>query len=495
MQLGLTRRNIGRLVLLAWAVALAWLARRELAGGTPSTAELVRRLEPSAQFFAVMAGDRQIGQLNRTVDTLVDGVRLTELLVLDLPDGDTTRQLAQLLEANLSRGLRLRQFSRSTFGLGRAERLTGGTGTDSTLTLRDFEANLPASSPVSLYSGPDPVLPAMIPLRAAFERPLEVGDRLDYSLFDVGTGLLRPVAVRVVADSVIVVPDSAVWSPPDSQWVPAGFDTIPVFRLEHDAPGVSTSTWVDRQGSIVAEEIQGGYRLVRSAFEIVSTNYRQLRRSESSGWRRGVPGLGLTEFGGHVAPAARGFRITDWTGADLVRSPNPPADPSQPPGDSLMRWRLPFWDLGVLQASEVREEAATALRGAATRIDSVKQLTGWVARRIGTDGSPRAFGTAMNTLLARRGSQDGKARLLVTLARSVGIPARVLRGVEVRSTGVVGRSWTELWADGWIAVDPVSGDVPAGKALLPIAVGERSLPTDLVPLLASARFLPIALSR
>jgi hypothetical protein len=354
MQLGLTRRNIGRLVLLAWAVALAWLARRELAGGSPSTADRVRRLEPGAQFFAVMAGERQIGQLNRTVDTLVDGVRLTELLVLDVPDADSTRQLARLLELNLSRGLKLRQFNRSTFGLGRTERLSGGSGTDSTLTLRDFEANVPAGAPLPMYSGPDPVLPAMIPLRAAFERPLEVGDRLEFSLFDLGTGLLRPVTVQVVADSVMIVPDSAVFSPTDSQWVPAGFDTIPVFRLEHDAPGVRTTTWVDRLGAVVAEEIQGGYRLERTAFEIVNTNYRQRRQTESSDWRRRIPGLSLTQFPEAAPPAAGAVRVTDGSGADLAWSPNPPTDPSQPPGDSLARWRLPFWDLGPMQASEVK---------------------------------------------------------------------------------------------------------------------------------------------
>src|SRR6185503_17362103 len=65
MDVGLTRRNIGRLVLLLWAVALAWLARREFAkDGAAGDAERTRRLEPGAQYFAVLAGGRQIGVLN-----------------------------------------------------------------------------------------------------------------------------------------------------------------------------------------------------------------------------------------------------------------------------------------------------------------------------------------------------------------------------------------------------------------------------------------------
>jgi transglutaminase-like putative cysteine protease len=101
----------------------------------------------------------------------------------------------------------------------------------------------------------------------------------------------------------------------------------------------------------------------------------------------------------------------------------------------------------------------------------------------------------MNTLLARRGSQDGKTRLLVTMARAVGIPARVVRGVEVRAGGVAGRSWAECWADRWIAADPVTGEFPATRALVAVALGERGLPSDLVPLLASARFLPVSAPR
>ena len=85
MEIGFSRRNIGRLVLLGWAVALAWLARRQFSqGDSADTAARTRRLAPGAQYYAVYAGARQIGQLNLSVDTLVNGVRLTELMVLDL---------------------------------------------------------------------------------------------------------------------------------------------------------------------------------------------------------------------------------------------------------------------------------------------------------------------------------------------------------------------------------------------------------------------------
>jgi hypothetical protein len=500
MELGLTRRNIGRLALLAWAVALAWLARREFSGGgAAATVERVRRLEPGAQFFAVMAGDRQIGQLNRSVDTLVDGVRLTELLVLDIPDGDSTRQLARSLEIELTRGLRLRRFTRTVFGLGPAERLEGGLGPDSLLTLRNFEANAPAGPPVPLGAGTDPVLPAMLPLRIALGggEPLRVGRRTELPVLDLGTGQVRPVAVAVAAESTFVVADSAVWSPGEGRWLPASLDTVRGYRLDHRAPGPATATWVDADGGLLAEAIQGGYTLRRSAFEIVSTNYRRGRRAESAGWRRGVAGM--------VGLAASG-RTPDWTGklpagrlrsgrADSGRYDPNPLDPPDSTRDLPDRWRGPAWDLAPLDDSLLQETARRALGGASTARDSVRALTGWVGNRVRTDLSPTGFGTALNTLRTGQGAPDGKVRLFAALARAAGIPARVVRGLALRPEGAYAHAWAEVWIGQWVAVDPVFGQFPAAGSLLRVGIGERSRPTDLVPLLASAQFLPLRVAR
>ncbi len=490
MKLGLTRRNIGRLILLAWAVALAWLARRQLTGDV-TTADRVGRLPPGAQFFAVMAGDRQIGQLNRVVDTLVDGVRLTELMVLDIPEGDSTRRLARQLEFELTRGLRLRRVTRSVFGVGLAERLEAVLGPDSTLSIRNFEANAPAGPPFRTEAI-DPVLPAMVTLRAAFEGRLRVGARFTVTLFDLGTGRLRPESVTVAAESTFVVADSAVWSPGEEQWIPVTFDTIRAFRLEHRAQGAPTVSWVDEEGGLVSEDIKGGYSLRRNAFEVVNTNYRQSRRSESSSWRRSIPGLVALAAAGPSAgrPLPGPIRMTDPAGDSLDRGPNP-QDPEQP---ALTPWRQSFWDTGSLQDAKLKAAAREGIAGASSPVDSVANLTRWVSSRIRTDTSQVGFATVMNTLEAGRGHPDGKVRLLVALARAAGIPARVIRGLAVTSNGVFAHCWAGLWAGRWISADPVLGQFPAAGNLVPIAIGERCRASDLVPLTASARFLPLGAS-
>jgi transglutaminase superfamily protein len=510
MHLGLTRRNIGRLVLLGWAVTLAWLARREFSNGSSAgMTERIKRLEPGAQYFAVLAAGRQVGTLNHTVDTLVDAVRLTEQLVLDLPIGDSTRQLARGTQYGLSRALRLRSFSRTAFGIGPAERLTATIGADSILELVDSEGREEPAGRVRLRADPDVILPGLLPYRAAFGGHLRIGESFSVPVLELGPGRIRNVRVRVAAESTFIVPDSASWDSVSARWVPATSDTLQAWRLDHDLPGAPTRSWVDRGGGLLWQETVGGLTLVRSAFEIVWNNYRQTRRGESSAWRRGVPGMvslvaagrrldsraDSREFlvqGDSAGPADTSLRRLTGGRQSLRGDTLTVARDTPAAGDAVEpRMALgPAWDL-ALRGEGMHEIAAGVLSRATTPRDTARVLTEWVARQVETDTASTAFGTALNALRARRGNPDAKARLLVTLARANGIPARVVTGVAVLPEGVFAHSWSELWLGGWVAVDPTFGHVPASTSLIRIAIGERSRPFDLLPLVGSARFLPL----
>ncbi len=510
MDLGLTRRNIGRLVLLTWAVMLAWLARREFskAESTP-VSERTTRLAPGAAYFAVYAGARQIGQLNLSVDTLVEGVRLTEMIVLDLPRGDTTHQLVQSTEYHLSRSLRLRSFTRTVLGIGPQERLEGTVGADSILALRDVEAPGLVAGQTRRRLDPNAVLPAMVPYRVAFGGNLRVGASITLPLAELESGAPRPVTVRVTAESTFVLPDSATWDSAGARWVMATADTVRAWRLEHDAPGAPTVSWVEAGGQLVQEETAGGLRYVRSAFEMVRNNYRRAERGERSDWRRAVPGMVMLTQTGHrvgAAAATRRFLIRSDSAATIRGVPfalpggrqslradtlivfrDPAADPDR---DAARYATGPSWQTPVLDEA-ITVAATRAVAGARTAMDSARRLTLWVARQIATDGSDRASGTALAALRLGRGSPDAKARLLATLARVVGIPARPVAGLAMTPAGDFGHAWTELWLGRWVAADPSFGQFPASASLVRLTVGTRSRALELLPLGGSARFLPL----
>jgi len=513
MEIGLSRRNIGRLVLLGWAVALAWLARRQFyQGDSADTAARTGRLAPGAQYFAVYAGARQIGQLNLAVDTLIDGVRITELMVIDLPLGDSTGQLARSSEYALSRSLRLRHFTRTVYGLGQHEKLEGELGPDSLLSLANSEGADGPRTRTRLRVAPDMVLPAMLSYRAAFGGHLTTGRRFEVSLLDLGSGGTRPVTISVTAESTFVVPDSAQWDAAKGEWVAVTTDTLRGFRLEHDAAGAPTVSWVDETGALIRQETAGGLTLVRSAFEIVRNNYRNRRVRESSDWRREIPGLiALTASGEtpDTGTAQRAFTGADGIGTGIRGPARALAGGRQTVrGDTLIvsrvtppdtaerdireaRYELsPTWALPMLDDA-VSAAAARALAGARSGPDSAARLTRWVARQVATDTGQGAPATASQALRTRRGSADGKARLLATMARVSGMPARVVTGLAVLPKGAFAHAWTEIWIDGWVAADPTYGHFPASASLVRIAVGERSHPIDLLPVAGSAHFLPI----
>lgn len=512
MEIGFSRRNIGRLVLLGWAVALAWLARRQFSQGeSADTAVRTRKLAPGAQYYAVYAGARQIGQLNLSVDTLVDGVRLTELMVLDLPLGDSTGQLARGSEYSLSRSLQLRQFTRTIYGIGVREKLEGSFSADSILSLADNEGADGAPTHMRIRVPRDAMLPVMLTYRAAFGGQLRTGGRFVVPLLDLGIAGTRTTVVKVTAESTFVVPDSAAWDSVKAEWVPATSDTIQAWRLEHDALGAPTISWVDETGALLRQETAGGLTLVRSAFEIVRNNYRHHRVAERSSWRRAIPGMiALTASGAipDTALAERAFLAARDSGAVSGSSHSLAGGRQVVQGDTVTvsratpsdtvqrdikeaRYALgPSWDTPVLESGMVGA-AERAVIGARTARDSAERLTLWVASQVATDPSDNAPVTAGSTLRTRRGNADGKARLLATLARINGIPARVVTGLAVLPKGTFGHTWTELWIGGWVAADPTYGHFPASASLVRLAVGERSNPMDLLPLSASARFLPI----
>jgi hypothetical protein len=460
----------------------------------------------------VYAGVRQIGQLNLSVDTLVDGVRLTELMVLDLPAGDSTRQLALGSEIALSRSLRLRNFSRTVYGVGVREKLEGVFGTDSILALANSEGAEGAKARLRLRLPPDAMLPVMLSYRAAFGGQLNSGGRFVAPMLDLGTVGTRPLIVRVTAESTFVVPDSAVLDTVKALWVPATADTLRAWRLEHDAAGAPTVSWVDETGALLRQETAGGLTLVRSAFEIVRNNYRNARLREPSAWRRLVPGMTALTASGRApdtASASRWFVIGRDSGATVTGSAYAlPGGRQLVIGDTLIVYRAtpsdtvernvrearyalgPSWDIPVLEEG-MAEAAERAVTGARSARDSAARLTLWVARQIATDDGENSAVTAGPTLRSRRGTADGKARLLATLARVSGIPARVVTGLAVLPIGSFGHTWTELWIGGWVAADPTYGHFPASASLVRLTVGERSNPTYLLPLAASARFLPI----
>src|SRR3989442_1103908 len=133
------------------------------------------------------------------------------------------------------------------------------------------------------------------PLRLAFGGELRSGRSYTARLFDPLLLTSRDVTARVAAESTLVVPDSADLDSTTMTWVPEHFDTVRAFRIDHDAYGVPTSSWIDAQGRVVLASIDGdgdrGFAMERAAFEIVYENFKH-RDTARVARSSAAPGLG-----------------------------------------------------------------------------------------------------------------------------------------------------------------------------------------------------------
>ena len=502
------RRTFARGMLVVWAASLAWLARREFGKDEAhEIAEATIRLSPEAHFFAVKAGRFQIGYASVIVDTAPNGFRVTEVLALDVPDADSVRRVTRRTELQLSRSLRLQGFERTVTGGGLYEQFMGRVDGDTTLAMTKRDGRNQPSVGWTLRLPGDVVLPQVLPYRLAFGKRLGIGRVVEANVFDMNTGTINRISFTATAESTFVVADSAVEQRQTRLWMPATFDTIKAYRIEHGATGTPAVTWVDEHGGLVRSEAALGIRLERSAFELVSFNYRQAVIRHGSDNYRSVAGIqsvleaglvptdtGIADYQVVHEPIERfllprvswlaGDRQTATDdgriqiGAERRRSDSSRAEYLDPIGA-----RAPV-DPRVAQA-------AAAFGRSGTPAEKVAAVTRWLGRTIDRDASPGASVAPEEVLTTKRGGAEGHAVTLVAMVAALGVDARVVGGVLLHNGKAYSHTWAEVELDGsWVAVDPTFGHYPASRQLLRVMVGGRGRPIEMVPLLGSAVFEP-----
>ncbi|MEZ4585966.1 MAG: transglutaminase-like domain-containing protein [Gemmatimonadales bacterium] len=501
------RRTAGRLVLLGWAVTLAWLARRELGKTEAQTIrEATIRLSPDAHFYAVLAKGHQVGYASVTVDTVPGGFSVAEVMALDVADQDSIRRVTRRTELFLSRSLRLRGFTRTLTGGGLYEELSGRFDGDSVLHFLQRDARDGEPTEWSVRPEGDVVLPQVLPYRLAFSKRLEIGRSVEANVLDLNTGLIAPIEFRATAESTFVVADSAVEQRLTGKWMPVTYDTVKAWRIEHDAAGTPMVSWVDSHGGLVRSEAALGVRIERSAFELVSFNYRVATVARGTAHHRGVPGMQTLAASGIVPPADTGSLSWAVSSAPIERFLMPRVawlDGGRQRGRDGELEVGSHRPGGADQKSDYLgppPEAAPAVLALARQIVGkataeparIRALARWVASSIALDTAVAAASDVERTLETRSGSPEGHARLFVELARALDLSARPVGGVAVLPSGVYGHAWAEVWLDGgWQAVDPSYGQVPASSRLIRVTVGGTGRAIDLVPLIGSATFASV----
>ena len=490
----MSRRGWVIAILTAWALSLGWLVKREVFRPTGARlAEAALAVPPGALFYRLDVGGQQMGYSSTTIDTLPSALRVETVFVLDVPALGKLHRTTARSTTMLSRALRLQSVVASFDGdIGRFEthgRVLGDTvfsvaivsGQDSQMT------RIPLNGPVTL--------PALLPLRLAFGGELQSGRSYTARLFDPLLVTGRDVTACVSTETTLVVSDSADIDSTTMTWVPEHFDTVRAFRIDQEANGVTTHSWIDAQGRIVLTASEPGFSMERAAFEIVYENFKhrdtaRVARSSTAPGADAIVPLTALAAGVQASPTPRQrlrLLLNERDTVEIVQASAIQAGaaayrlPSQ--DTALARWLAPE---PLIQSHDPRIAAQGRLIIGRERSPGrvAELLTHWVARSLqrATSIEPSAP-SAVKVLETRRGDCNEAATLFVALARGAGLPARTVAGLIYLNGRFYYHAWAEVFLSAWTAVDPTFDQLPADASRLPIVTGGLARQVELVPLI------------
>jgi transglutaminase-like putative cysteine protease len=155
------------------------------------------------------------------------------------------------------------------------------------------------------------------------------------------------------------------------------------------------------------------------------------------------------------------------------------------PDDSLLLALPPR--VALTQPSAELADLATSIIGKETQpLPQARLLRAWVQRTI-TLREDGGIPSAQRILRARQGNAQDRAVLLAGLLQSADLPGRLCWGLVRERERWRLHSWVEVWADGWMTLDPAQQDEAVPPARVRLATGGRARFLDLALLAGQLR--------
>ena len=478
-------RVVSVLVLVAWVVQMGLLVRQAASSSTVALAADLANYGSAAQWRGIYyRGDKigfSVGQTTPTdsgYEIREDSRMVLILLGSDIPVRLTTR-------AAVDRAFRLRAFSFSLDpGTGPTEVQGSLDGVRLALTVRTPSGERRETRTLS-----EPPALSLNLGRALAAQGLQTGRTLQVSVFDPATLRNAPMTLAVQAREV----------------VQAAGRPVPAFKVEGRFAGITTHTWVTDTGEVVREESPTGLVVVRETKEqaqalavprSVQTDLLEAAAIVPTSPRRIDDPTTVARLRLRIDPLS-GLDPADLDGAGQTLSSGTievvdarGLAPGPAPRD-LGRYLRPEM-LIESDAPEIRAEAEKGAAGAATprlRAERLVRHVNAILEKKPTVSLP----SALEVLKTRIGDCNEHAALLVAMARSVGLPARIAVGLVHLRGAFYYHAWAEVWIDEgrgtglWLPVDPTLNQFPADATHVRLARGGLDRQAAILGLVGRAR--------
>jgi hypothetical protein len=492
-------------LLAAWIGGMGMLVRREyFRPQIDRLAEAALRVTPSATFFAVMQGNKQVGFASSTVDTSSTMIEQRDYLVADIPVGGSIHRATARTNVTLTRTLRVRSFDVAFDVDQTPTRVRGQVTGDSVLQLVIGTTASTDTQRVAL-TGPI-LLPTLAPLAVALEDKPSIGKSYVLPLFDHVSMAPRDVRIDVRAESLFVVNDSSVFDSTRGRWSGVLPDTVRGWQIVPQSGG-GIGGWVDQQGRLLASS-QFGFRLERLPYEVAFENWRLESEKMPAPTTRVSSNRDVLETTAIAANkrlrASVALLRARLGGVDL-RGFELNGGRQQLRGETLVVQREDASLLAPRYTAIVEPERRSRFENlkAETFLEVNHPEIVALAQRI-ADGSrdPRVIAqrinrwvfdsvrkeisigipSALHVLHTRRGDCNEHAQLYVALARAAGVQARIASGLAYLDGKFYYHAWPEVLLRGWVAVDPTFGQFPADAAHLRFVLGGLGRQAELLRL-------------
>ena len=135
--------------------------------------------------------------------------------------------------------------------------------------------------------------------------------------------------------------------------------------------------------------------------------------------------------------------------------------------DSLSKYLLSTPSIQVGH-TEIRDQALKIVTKESTDMDKVIKLVNWTADNI--KGEMKDSFSALEVLRSKQGECQSHSQLYTALARSLGIPTRIVTGlVYSENLGFLYHAWAESYVKGWLSVDPTLKQAPSDATHIKLA--------------------------
>ena len=463
-----------KLLIVAFWLGMAFLLVQRVSLTPEMTVEVTEELRDQESFMSIYMKDQKVGYSEQSLAQVRNGYNLNQNTYLRLNLMGSVQEIRTMTSARLTESMALNSFN-FFMSAGPIRYQLSGQLNGMTLELTSTTGGGRTQSSLLLEEVPR-LAGGLMPYIAG--KGLEKGDRFRTPVFDPSTLSSKPVTL-VVEDTEILNLDGR---------------EVETFRLRMDFHDTQSYTWVDREGRVIKEEGLLGLRMVRTTEEEAKSgitgradladlveatsapssmeisNPRNVKYLKAR-----LKGLSLEGFeldGGRQT-------LTD----DVVEVRRETIDVRDekplPIRDEDLKQYLEPTQFVQSRHRKIVAQARSLTGGLTSPLEVIDETVGWVYETL-EKRPTMSVPSALDVLENKVGDCNEHAALAAALLRAAGVPTRMAVGVLYFEGRFYYHAWLEVYYGRWMAVDPLSGQVPADATHIRFLTGELDKQADMV---------------